>query len=160
MQYDNNQKQEIINVGERLRNARESMGLSQQAVADRLYLKISTIRGIEKNYVHPNVALIFFHGYIRSYAKLVHISEKEIMCMLSHQKTPIMSLKLMKHRIVSSEKIGLFKYRWLIRIIWSIFFIFIGLVFIYLWHIYQVNQQNNIINNHEQFFDYFKNNKE
>ncbi len=36
-------------TGVRLRNAREQLGLSQQAVAERLCLKVSTVRDIEED---------------------------------------------------------------------------------------------------------------
>ena len=38
--------QEANSTGARLRNAREQLGLSQQAVAERLCLKVSTVRDI------------------------------------------------------------------------------------------------------------------
>jgi len=42
--HDQNEAQ---TTGVRLRNAREQLGLSQQAVAERLCLKVSTVRDIE-----------------------------------------------------------------------------------------------------------------
>ncbi|MDT1837885.1 helix-turn-helix domain-containing protein, partial [Escherichia coli] len=39
--------QEANTTGARLRHAREQLGLSQQAVAERLCLKVSTVRDIE-----------------------------------------------------------------------------------------------------------------
>ncbi len=39
---------EALTTGARLRNAREQLGLSQQAVAERLCLKVSTVRDIEE----------------------------------------------------------------------------------------------------------------
>ncbi len=38
-----------LSTGVRLRNAREQLGLSQQAVAERLCLKVSTVRDIEED---------------------------------------------------------------------------------------------------------------
>ncbi|PJG36060.1 MULTISPECIES: helix-turn-helix domain-containing protein, partial [Enterobacteriaceae] len=40
---------EALTTGARLRNAREQLGLSQQAVAERLCLKVSTVRDIEED---------------------------------------------------------------------------------------------------------------
>lgn len=60
-------------TGVRLRQARESLGLTQQTVAERLCLKVSTIRDIEEDKAQANLASTFHRGYIRSYAKLVHL---------------------------------------------------------------------------------------
>lgn len=46
-------KTETLSTGVRLRNAREQLGLSQQAVAERLCLKVSTVRDIEEDKALP-----------------------------------------------------------------------------------------------------------
>ncbi|MGK2959943.1 MAG: helix-turn-helix domain-containing protein [Candidatus Malihini olakiniferum] len=68
--------------GEHLRQAREHMGLTQQTVADSLYLKINTVREIEEGIISPDLAPTFLRGYIRSYAKLVHLPEIELLPVL------------------------------------------------------------------------------
>ncbi len=45
--------QEANTTGARLRHAREQLGLSQQAVAERLCLKVSTVRDIEDDKAPP-----------------------------------------------------------------------------------------------------------
>ena len=57
-----------MTTGERLRQAREQLGLSHQAVAERLCLKVSTIRQIEEETTPADLAPTFLRGYIRSYA--------------------------------------------------------------------------------------------
>ncbi|AKC60680.1 helix-turn-helix domain-containing protein [Blochmannia endosymbiont of Camponotus (Colobopsis) obliquus] len=129
MNNDYDQGHKTITIGERLRNAREVMGLSQQAVADRLYLKISTIRDIEENDIHPNISSIFFRGYIRSYARLVHISDDEVMLMLSEQYPNLYSKSTSSHSL-SLKKINyLQKYNWLIKISCLMFVLIVILVF-------------------------------
>ncbi len=44
---DSQDKTVSMTTGQRLRQAREQLGLSQQAVAERLCLKMSTVRDIE-----------------------------------------------------------------------------------------------------------------
>ena len=61
---------EALTTGVRLRNAREQLGLSQQAVAERLCLKVSTVRDIEEDKAPADLASTFLRGYIRSYARL------------------------------------------------------------------------------------------
>ncbi len=74
-----------LSTGVRLRNAREQLGLSQQAVAERLCLKVSTVRDIEEDKAPADLASTFLRGYIRSYAKLVHIPEDELLPMMEKQ---------------------------------------------------------------------------
>lgn len=76
---------EALTTGARLRNAREQLGLSQQAVAERLCLKVSTVRDIEEDKAPADLASTFLRGYIRSYARLVHIPEEELLPGLEKQ---------------------------------------------------------------------------
>jgi cytoskeleton protein RodZ len=50
---------EALSTGVRLRNAREQLGLSQQAVAERLCLKVSTVRDIEEDKAPADLASTF-----------------------------------------------------------------------------------------------------
>lgn len=79
--------------GVRLRQARESLGLTQQTVAERLCLKVSTIRDIEEDNAQANLASTFHRGYIRSYAKLVHLPEDELLPILEKQ-APVRAAKV------------------------------------------------------------------
>ncbi|WP_159325446.1 helix-turn-helix domain-containing protein, partial [Klebsiella pneumoniae] len=72
-------QKEALTTGARLRNAREQLGLSQQAVAERLCLKVSTVRDIEEDKAPADLASTLLRGYIRSYARLVHIPEEELL---------------------------------------------------------------------------------
>lgn len=85
--------QEANSTGARLRNAREQLGLSQQAVAERLCLKVSTVRDIEEDKAPADLASTFLRGYIRSYARLVHIPEEELLPMMAKQ-APIRAAKV------------------------------------------------------------------
>lgn len=84
---------EAQSTGVRLRNAREQLGLSQQAVAERLCLKVSTVRDIEEDRSPADLASTFVRGYIRSYARLVHIPEEELLPILEKQ-APIRAAKV------------------------------------------------------------------
>lgn len=89
----NQEKTAAHSTGERLRLAREARGLSQQNVAERLCLKLSTVRDIEEDKNPANLAATFLRGYIRSYARLVQVPEDEILPMLS-QQAPVRAAKL------------------------------------------------------------------
>lgn len=87
------EKSAVPSTGERLRLARESKGLTQQNVAERLCLKVSTVRDIEEDKSPTDLAATFLRGYIRSYARLVNVPEDDILPMLSKQ-APVRSAKI------------------------------------------------------------------
>jgi cytoskeleton protein RodZ len=57
--------------GQQLKRGRESMGLTQQQVADRLHLRLGNIQDIETDTHKPGVSITFTKGYVRIYAKLL-----------------------------------------------------------------------------------------
>ncbi|WP_395480215.1 helix-turn-helix domain-containing protein [Candidatus Curculioniphilus buchneri] len=118
---------ELSTTGGRLRQARKKMGLSQQAVAERLCLKVSTIQDIEQGYSNPNLAATFLHGYIRSYAKLVHLSEAELVP-ITHIQAPIKDSTIESTQNFSMKKISQKYGSWLMILAWLILFVIIGLV--------------------------------
>jgi cytoskeleton protein RodZ len=61
-------------------------------VAERLCLKVSTVRDIEDDKAPADLASTFLRGYIRSYARLVHIPEEELLPMMAKQ-APIRAAK-------------------------------------------------------------------
>ncbi|AUI85401.1 helix-turn-helix domain-containing protein [Vibrio azureus] len=68
-----------LEAGTLLKNQRESLGLTQKSVADRLRLKLSVIDQIERNCFEGQLASTFTRGYIRSYAKLVGLDEEKVL---------------------------------------------------------------------------------
>lgn len=82
MTIENNTEQANVTVGKILSQARERMGLTQEAVAERLCLKVSTVKEIEQD-IHPaGVEPTFLRGYIRLYARMVSVTESEIQTFL------------------------------------------------------------------------------
>ncbi len=66
-------------VGALLRQSREQKGLTTAEVAMRLRLKTSQIEKIEAEEWDPAVSVTFMRGYLRAYARLLKLSEKEIL---------------------------------------------------------------------------------
>lgn len=65
---------EKVEVYACLRKAREHRGLSLSDVAAALHLNISIIEQIEAgNFTHSRLAPVFMRGYIRAYAKYLHL---------------------------------------------------------------------------------------
>lgn len=135
------QDQAPTTTGGRLRQARENMGLSQQAVAERLCLKVSTVRDIEDDHANPNLASTFLRGYIRSYARLVHISEEELMPMMAKQ-APIKASKVAPMQSFSLGKTRKKRDDWLMGFTWLILFVVIGLTGAWWWQNHQAQQQD------------------
>ncbi|MCA2484806.1 cytoskeleton protein RodZ [Vibrio sp. Vb2853] len=71
-----------IEAGTLLKNKRESLGMSQKQVADRLRLRISVIEDIENNRCESQQVATFTRGYLRSYAKFVGLDEKVVLTAL------------------------------------------------------------------------------
>jgi cytoskeleton protein RodZ len=64
--------------GARFRAAREAMNLSEKDAAARLHLKPHIINIIESERFSEGPPVIFMRGYIRSYGRMLNLSEKEL----------------------------------------------------------------------------------
>lgn len=70
---------ETPSIGEQLKQAREAAGLSQQSLANKLFLKLEIIQQIETDSVSDNTSATFVKGYIRLYAKNVGIDAEPLL---------------------------------------------------------------------------------
>ncbi|KFX02607.1 cytoskeleton protein rodZ [Pectobacterium betavasculorum] len=125
--------------GERLREARERLGLTQQTIAERLCLKITTVRDIEEGTTPADLAPTFLRGYIRSYARLVHLPEDELLPIVDKQAgpkaisvSPMQSFSLKKSR---KKRDG-----WLMTITWLVVLVVLGLTGAWWWQNHQAQQ--------------------
>jgi cytoskeleton protein RodZ len=64
--------------GSQLKTAREALGLSQQSAATQLRLTEKVVAMLEAETYGNTIPVTFLRGYIRSYGRLLHISENEI----------------------------------------------------------------------------------
>ena len=131
---------EALSTGVRLRNAREQLGLSQQAVAERLCLKVSTVRDIEEDTAPADLASTFLRGYIRSYAKLVHIPENELLPMMEKQ-APVRAAKVAPMQTFSLGKRRKKRDGWLMSFTWLVLFVVIGLTGAWWWQNHKAQQE-------------------
>ncbi|VFP78854.1 Cytoskeleton protein RodZ [Candidatus Erwinia haradaeae] len=128
-------KYHITLIGERLRDAREKMGLTQQHIAERLCLKVSIIQDIEEDTVSSSLASTFLRGYIRSYARLVEVSEEELITLME-QQMPVNDTKV---EIMKSYSLGQQRTKrdnWLMLITWLILILILGLTMTWWWQNY------------------------
>ncbi|AYA39475.1 cytoskeleton protein RodZ [Xenorhabdus nematophila] len=129
-----------LTVGQILRQAREKNELSQQIVADRLCLKLSTVRDIEEDTIPSNITPTFLRGYIRSYAKLVQIPESDILSMLDKQM-PTKTVKVSPMQSFSSGKKRKKRDGWLMKITWVVIIILLGMTILWWWQNYKAQQK-------------------
>lgn len=128
-----------MTTGERLRQAREQLGMSQQVVAERLCLKMSTVRDIEEDNISADLASTFVRGYIRSYAKLVHVPEEELLPMLAKQ-APLKAAKVAPMQSFSLGKRRKKRDGWLMSFTWLIGFVVVGLTGAWWWQNHKAQQ--------------------
>ena len=136
----NHDQQEAQTTGVRLRNAREQLGLSQQAVAERLCLKVSTVRDIEEDKAPAELASTFLRGYIRSYARLVHIPEEELLPMMEKQ-APVRAAKVAPMQSFSLGKRRKKRDGWLMSFTWLVLFVVVGLTVAWWWQNHKAQQE-------------------
>lgn len=127
-------------TGERLRLAREQLGLSQQVVAERLCLKLSTVRDIEEDKAPADLASTFLRGYIRSYARLVHIPEEELLPMMAKQ-VPVKTAKVAPMQTYALGKRRKKRDGWLMSFTWLILFVVVGLTGAWWWQNHKAQQE-------------------
>ena len=75
---ESSNRQVGIGPGERLQAARIKKGLSLEDVAGRMHLSTSILEAIEENNFDEITAPIFVKGYLRAYARIVSLSEDEM----------------------------------------------------------------------------------
>lgn len=127
-------------TGVRLRTAREQLGLTQQAVAERLCLKVSTVRDIEDDKAPAGLASTFLRGYLRSYARLVRIPEEELLPIMEKQ-VPVRAEKVAPMQSFSLGKSHKKRDGWLMSFTWLVLFVVVGLTGAWWWQNHKVQQQ-------------------
>ncbi|CAO96073.1 cytoskeleton protein RodZ [Erwinia tasmaniensis] len=135
------EKSNVNSTGERLRTAREQMGLTQQNVAERLCLKLSTIRDIEEDNSPASLASTFLRGYIRSYARLVHVPEEELLPMMAKQ-APVRDAKVEMMQSYSLGKQRKKRDGWLMIFTWLVLFVVLGLTGAWWWQNHKAAQDD------------------
>ncbi|WP_350306180.1 cytoskeleton protein RodZ [Photorhabdus viridis] len=143
MNTETTPEQAHLTAGQLLRQAREQHGLTQQTVADRLCLKLSTIRDIEEDNIPASMVPTFLRGYVRSYAKLVQIPEAEILAILD-KHTPAKTAKVSPMQSFSLGKKRRKRESWLMWITWLIILVVISLTGAWWWQNHTAQQKELI----------------
>jgi len=69
----------VVGPGKILSDARIKLSLSQGNIASRLNIKESLVSNIEEDNFDPKLPATFNRGYLRGYAKLVHVEVDEVL---------------------------------------------------------------------------------
>ncbi len=97
-------EEETVTASSMLRAAREALGLSQDDVANELYLAVSFIRWIDEDQIDRIPKKAFIKGYLRSYAKLVKLDGDLVVQQFdAGNEVPIPSAEI---RGVTEESVG------------------------------------------------------
>ncbi|WP_226813328.1 cytoskeleton protein RodZ [Candidatus Profftia lariciata] len=128
-------------IGKLLRQSREILGLTQKNIAEQLCLKISIIRDIEEDNIPIDLSSTFLRGYIRSYAKIVYISEDNLISYLE-QQIPLQVTTIAPMRRFSLGKKNKKTDSWLIMFTWLVVFIVLGITGSWLWQNHKSQQED------------------
>lgn len=80
----NNESAVPASLGRTLRAARESLGLSVAEVADQTKFAVRQIESLEADDLQHLPEMTFVRGFVRSYAKLLHLDAETLLAMLPH----------------------------------------------------------------------------
>ena len=128
-----------IEAGTLLKNKRESLGLTQKQISDRLKLRVTLIQQIEENQFESDQVATFMRGYIRSYAKYVNLDQKVVLNALhhsgdaQHQEQEMLSFSRKTKTEKHNSRIML--------LTWSIFAVIVGISSLWWWQ----NQQQDTL---------------
>ena len=73
------QEPEVVGPGALLKQARLKAGLSTAEIADKLHLKVCSIEDLESDIYDESISMTFTKGYLKLYAKQVHLPEAVVL---------------------------------------------------------------------------------
>lgn len=85
------QEQSTPSPGHMLREKRESLGLSQQDIANKLFLKAGQIDDLENNKIDDSSSVTFTKGYVRNYAKQLGMDSDAVIAAFEQYHTSVKS---------------------------------------------------------------------
>ncbi|MGF1763880.1 cytoskeleton protein RodZ [Aliivibrio kagoshimensis] len=117
--------------GDILKEAREKMGFSISEIADRLRLRSAIIQKIEDNEFELGKSATFTRGYLRSYAKVVGVEERNVLAALDK----IGEAQVEEHEMQSfSRQTKRAKHDSnIMKLTWVILALFIGITMMWWW---------------------------
>lgn len=125
-------EQHADSVGAILRQSREAKGLTTAQVAKQLNLKVSVIEQIEAEQWDPAVSMTFMRGYLRAYARLMKLSEREILQAFELQASYLRSQPRPMHSFSKKTSLDAAENRFMLAT-YLLIVLLIGLFLIWFW---------------------------
>lgn len=124
------QKGTVTGFGARLKSARELMHLSDKEAAARLHLSAQIIQTLESESLENTIPPTFMRGYIKSYARLLNISDQEVTQALTQMgldagpvNTVASPILLRTNNLYQTERYT----HWFTYIVVSVLVVFVGI---------------------------------
>ncbi len=135
---------ETMSTGQILAAARQRCDKSVEAIAQSLNLSPSVIKAIEADHFERFDSLTYLRGYLRAYAKLVHLNEDEFIQMFSQVKAPDFSddpviAQISKPPVFKFNRSAKFNRRFISRMMCLLLVILIGYAVVSHFYSHQVN---------------------
>lgn len=125
-------EQHADSVGAILRQSREAKGLTTAQVAKQLNLKVTVIEQIEAEQWDPAVSMTFMRGYLRAYARLMKLSEREILQAFELQAAYLRSQPRPMHSFSKKTSLDAAENRFMLAT-YLLIVLLIGLFLIWFW---------------------------
>lgn len=125
-------EQHADSVGAILRQSREAKGLTTAQVAKQLNLKVSVIEQIEAEQWDPAVSVTFMRGYLRAYARLMKLSEREILQAFELQAAYLRSQPRPMHSFSKKTSLDAAENRFMLAT-YLLIVLLIGLFLVWFW---------------------------
>ncbi|MBM5575183.1 RodZ family helix-turn-helix domain-containing protein [Deefgea sp. CFH1-16] len=78
-QFESSSTASLLPAGRQLRNAREALELSPEQVANQLKLAVRQVLAIEQEAFDELPSNLFIRGFVRNYARLVHLDPEPLL---------------------------------------------------------------------------------
>ena len=127
-------------VGALLRQSREQKGITTADVATHLRLKVSQIEQIEAEQWDPAVSVTFMRGYLRAYARLLKLSEKEILQNFELQTAYLRNQAKPMHSFSKKNRLDAVDNRFMLAT-YLLVVLLIGLFLIWFWQTHLLDSQ-------------------
>ncbi|MDR3477959.1 MAG: helix-turn-helix domain-containing protein [Gammaproteobacteria bacterium] len=110
---EKNAEIKLTGFGARLKTAREALRLSDKDAAARLHLNPKIISIIENERFENGPPMIFMRGYLRSYARLLNVSDDEINVALSQLEMANPAVAVATQRVIQPQPSSGKSMRWM-----------------------------------------------
>lgn len=120
----------MIRAGQKLRDERQSRGLSLSQVSESTKIKVEFLEAIEKGDYHKLPSSSYAYGFVRNYTRFLKIAEKEILPLFRREFDAEKVYKVLPEGLVGQKEIPLkrFKIKQAVILIVLLFVLLFGFI--------------------------------